>query len=149
MGAVSTFEKRIGLGRQGANPAPVTLDADDEALLKRLRLFARHARLASRIDLDRACALIAPEPEQAAEVYGCMLLRALDAEATRPVAFHPGCAAPASFDELWLLRIVRLFQSGDEAGARFLIAGRVPFHARRKLAFLAARFAHSLPKTLV
>lgn len=142
-GALAKFERRIAQG--GREAAPLALSAGDEALLKRLRLFARHARLAARIDLDRACALIAPDPEQAAEVYGCTLLRALDAEATRPVVFHPGCAAPASFDEMWLLRIVRLFQSGDEAGARFLIAGRVTPHARRKVAFLAARFAQSLP----
>jgi hypothetical protein len=146
-GALARFERRIAQG--GRAPIPLALSRQDEALLHRLRLSARRARLASRIDLDRACALIAPEPEQAAEVYGCTLLRALDAEAARPVVFHPGCAAPAGFDEMWLLRIVRLFQSGDEAGARFLIAGRVNLHARRKVAFLAARFAQSLPQALV
>ena len=35
-------------------------------------------------------------------------------------------------------------QQGDEAGARFLVAGRIPRRSRRKIAFLAARFARAL-----
>lgn len=141
MGAQAVFLDRVAQCPIERRPSPATLSPEDARLLTCLRMFARQAKIAPRLDLDRACALIAPHPSEAMQIWGSTLLRALDAQATRAVVFHAGCAARPGFDELWLLRIIRLFQQGDDAGARFLIAGRVPHRARRKIAFLAARFA--------
>ncbi len=144
MGAQTVFMERVAQCPEDRYAGPAILDADDRQLLGCLRAFARKAKLAPRLDLDLACALITPASDRAETVYGSTLLRALDALATRSVMFHMGFDAKPSFDELWLLRIVRLFQQGDEAGARFLIAGRVPAQSRHKIAFLASRFAQSL-----
>ncbi len=143
MGALAVFPERIA-SIPDAPTARVALDAADGRLVASLRRLARASRAAPRLDLHRACALLAHGSDEAADVYGMTLLRALDREAARTVVFHAGHNAAPSFDELWLLRILRLFQGGDEAGARFLIAGRVPMRSRRMIAFLAARFAEGL-----
>ena len=124
---------------RGAGPV---VSAADHALLTYLRRLARRAQLAAPITVDHVCALIEPARPDA---YGLALMRTLDAVATRPLVFHPATSVEASFDEMWLLRLLRSLESGDHASAKLLIGCRINRFGRRPVAFLAQGLAARLP----
>lgn len=126
---------------RGPVHAPLTLSADDRAVLRLVRRLARQAQLCGPIPVDHVCSLIEPASPQA---YGVALMRTLDVVATRPMVFHPETAEEASFDELWLVRLLRCLRLGDTASARLLIDRRTGRFGRRAVAFLAQGFAGRL-----
>jgi hypothetical protein len=120
---------------------PAPRSGADRALLDHLRGLALHAQLAAPLGLEHTCSLIEPGSGAA---YGAALMRTLSAVATRDLTFHPRGATVASFDELWLLRLLRCIESGDTDSARLLIAGRTDRIGRRTVTFLASGFAERL-----
>lgn len=117
------------------------LSRRDWTLLRKLRGLARTAQLSAPIAVHHACSLIDPAgPEQ----FGLALMRTLDAVASRPMRFHPVGAAEVSFDELWLVRLLRCLEADDTASARFLIDTRTQRLGRRAVAYLAQGLAKRL-----
>ncbi len=119
-----------------AGPAPGDADA---ALLEDLRRWSLAALCGPPLDLDRACALIAPAGEAARDACGRALLAALDGAALRPLSFHPRGAAVPAFGEAWLLALLRATAEGDGDSARFLVARAVRRERRRLILWLARR----------
>ncbi len=113
----------------------------DRALVDWFRLVARGMRICARIDLDRACALIAAQNDVAADRYANALLRAVFDNAKTPVAMYQLGAASQTHFEAWLVRLIRSFQTGDDASARMLIGSFVERGGHRKVSFLAASLA--------
>jgi hypothetical protein len=126
--------------RPGATPPP--LAAGDVALVEFLRECARAAQLSEQLELHRVC----PLTEESARAYGRALLRALGAASTRRMVFHPRRTREIGFDERWLLRVLRALQSGDDASAAVLIAGRSGRSGRRILGWLARGLAERLSR---
>jgi hypothetical protein len=125
-----------------ARPAmPAPRSGADRALLEHLRRLARHAQLSAPLGLETTCSLIEPG---SAVSYGTALMRALAVVASRSLVFHPHGAGEASFDELWLLRLLRCLESGDTDSARLLIGGRVGRIGRRTVTFLARGLAERI-----
>lgn len=140
MHQISARPDRADAGR-GPFPGAVLLSAADRHVLRRLRRMARQAQLSSPIAIDHACSLIAPSgPDE----YGLALMRTLNAVALRPVNFHPVGAEETTFDELWLMRLLRCLQAGDVSSARLLIDTRTQRIGRRAVAFLAQGLAARL-----
>jgi hypothetical protein len=126
--------------RPGATPPP--LAACDVALIEFLRECARAAQLSEPLELHRVC----PLAEDSARAYGRALLRALGAASARRMVFHPRRTQEVGFDERWLLRVLRALQSGDDASAAVLIAGRSARPGRRVLGWLARGLAERLSR---
>ncbi|TVQ54572.1 MAG: hypothetical protein EA355_11590 [Rhodobacteraceae bacterium] len=141
MGAALRFP---ALQNQAA-PEPQPLSAEDRRIIAFLRDCARAAHLDEPL---HAYAAQAPAGEDAA-AWGRSLLRAIGAAATRPFTLHRGRAAEVTFDERWLLRVLRSLQTGDEASAAVLIAGRVSRDGRRVLGWLARGLAERLDAAAV
>jgi hypothetical protein len=120
------------------------LDAAAWSLLELLRDLAPAALRSGRLDPWRACALIAPEPAEAAAVYGTALLRVLDGAMLRALPFHRRGTPAVAFGEAWVLRLVGCVAARDEASARFLVGRAVRVHDRRAVLWLAARLAEAV-----
>lgn len=121
-----------------AGPPPAARDA---ALVDLLRELAIDSRLARRLDLDRACALIASEPGDAVRRYGVALLSALSEGARLRLVFHPRGSGELTFAERWLSGLVGSLARGDEDSARFAVERVVDARHRRSVRFLALGFA--------
>jgi hypothetical protein len=121
--------------------AALPVPTGDRALLEHLRSLARRSQLAAPVALEQTCRLIEPG---SADAYGMALMRSLSVLAARPMVFHPRGAEEASFDELWLLRLLRCIQSGDTDSARLLIGRRTDKLGRRTITWLACGFAERL-----
>lgn len=119
----------------------VPVAAGDRELLAFLRGLARRAQLAPPLSLDGVCSLVAPSSPAA---YGLALMRTLDAVATRPLVFHPKGSAETSFDEAWLVRLLRCLEAGDESSARLLIGRRAGRLGQRTVGWLALGLAERL-----
>lgn len=112
-------------------PAP----ADDT--LDMLRREAARARVDSRLDLFRACALLAPEAQRSSAAFARALLRTLGQALGRRPVFHPvGHRGALGFDEAWLLRAIERARAGDHDSLTFLVSSRIPHGYRRSVAFL-------------
>ncbi|MDO9639964.1 MAG: hypothetical protein Q7J44_15615 [Pseudotabrizicola sp.] len=119
-------------------PRPI---ADIPAPVAALRRLAPRCQAGARLDLFRACAMLSTDSGVAARSYAEALLRGLAVVLGRvPVLHQPG-AAELSFDEAWIASLLGAAQRGDEASMRFLLASRLPRHARRQIGWLAAQLA--------
>lgn len=105
-------------------------DAESETL-RALRRIAGQSRLTRFQDPEAACNLLQTQPAAAAEAYGAALLRLLPKAMGRRVVFHRPGAGPCSFDEAWLLALLRAVRRGDQDSLHFALASRVErrFHA--------------------
>lgn len=144
-------DRRILVLRSGeAGPADTPVRAErpfapaDRVLIDRFRALARRSRLAERLDLHEACALIASEPGDAAWRYGLALLSALGETARCRMVFHPAGSAETSFAERWLAALVASVMRDDDASVRFQVARLVAPEGRRAVRFLATGFAQAL-----
>jgi len=127
-----------------AAPAAIELEAPDRRVLEPLRRAAARCRAARYLDLFGACAMLSRRESAAAPVFADALFRTLDEALGRPPRFYAAGTQEVSFDEAWLVRLLRAIRSGDEPSIQFLIHSRVAPHARRSVGFLAAGVADSL-----
>lgn len=127
---------RSAAARSVALTAPA-LNEREKALLRALRRLASESMLTPRGDLDRACALLAADPAAEARRYGLALFRSFADLSDRPLRMRPLGAPEPSFDEIWLLALIKRM-ARREGSAEHLIAFRIPPRGRRRLRFLAA-----------
>lgn len=125
-----------------AEAAPAgRFDQADAALVDLLRDLARESRLSCRLDVDRACALIATEPGDAVRRYGLALLSALGDGATVRLVFHVPGSPERSFAERWLAGLVASVLRDDADSVRFAVERVVAPRHRRSVRFLVRGFA--------
>ncbi|GGG77917.1 hypothetical protein GCM10011415_28570 [Salipiger pallidus] len=121
------------------NDAPALrseIAAEDRSLLEHLRVVALGCRVAARTDMFHACAVLAVDKPKAQAAHAQVLMRTLSqALGTRPRMLRPG-VAELSFDERWLLALLRAVRMDDIDSLVFLMRSRVPHHAQRNLTFL-------------
>lgn len=111
------------------------------ARLETLRFQARRCRSAAHLDLFRACAMLSADRVEAGEAHVDAFFRCFkEGVGQAPRLYKPG-SADLSFDETWLLRLLTVAQSGDDASFAFLIAARVRKDKRRAMAFLLRNIA--------
>ncbi len=137
---------RPGAAAERPVPTRQEPDARERALIERLRRLACRSRLARRLDLDKACALIAGEPGEAVDRYGVALLAALAETAACRLVFHPAGAAETTFAERWLLGLVAAIEREDGPSVRFQVERVVTPAGRRTVRFLATGLADALAR---
>lgn len=121
----------------GAGRPLAGIEDADRRLLERLRCAAMRASCSARLDLFRACACLSADPDRSRAAFADALLRTLGQGLHRgPVFYRPG-SPDLSFDERWLLALLRAFRVNDLDSATFLVASRVKKPERRSLSFLA------------
>ena len=119
-------------------PAPAEPEGEELSVLRRL---ACRARLSRREEPERMCALLQAQPAAEAEAYGEALLRMLPVALGRRVTFHRPGAGSCSFDEAWVLALLRSIRADDGDSVRFALASRISRHMQRQVRFLAEGFA--------
>ncbi len=130
--------------RQTFEDTPDTAARETDARLDLLRRHAAAARHGRRIDIFRACTLIAAEDARVADAHADVLMRTLpEALGHQPVFHRPG-TSERSFDEAWLMRLIERVEAGDADSATFLAARRVDRVQRRSLLFLVSGLSRSL-----
>jgi hypothetical protein len=121
--------------RKKPRPAQV-IPGEWRGILNALRVTALDCRVAARMDLFHACALLSNKENTARDAYSQALLKCLsEAISTKPVFFQPG-TVELSFDEAWLIRALIASRSGDGDSLAFLIRSRVPKMYQRQISFL-------------
>lgn len=125
-----------------AHPRPLLRHVTDiPAAVVALRRLAPRCQAGARLDLFHACAMLSTDSGVAARSYAEALLRGLAVVLGRvPVLHQPG-ASELSFDEAWIASLLTAARRGDEDSTRFLLASRLPRHARRQIGWLAAQLA--------
>lgn len=133
--------------RAPRNDAPDTYVSPSElSLLEHLRDVARINRCKGYIDLFGACAALAGNRDVALHAASEVLIRCLSqALGHRPVLYRVG-ETETSFDEKWLMALVRSLRNGDESSLAFLLYSRVPKDACRNLVFLLQRVSDGFSK---
>lgn len=121
-----------------ARPTGVAaLPPADRPCLDRIRSAAERSRSASHLDLYRACAMLSDGDALVTPGYAEALVRTLEqALQRRPRFYRPG-NAEISFDEAWLMALLRALRTGDRDSATFLLHRRIRPAARRSVLFLA------------
>ena len=109
--------------------------------LRLLRRVAQEGRLSRSVEPEGMCALLRSQPAAAAEAYGEALLRLLPRATGRRVTVHRPGAGSCSFDEAWLLGLLRAVRAGDGDSLHFALASRVARHMRGQVRFLAEGLA--------
>ena len=99
-----------------------------------LRLTALEYRAAPRRSLQ-AYAVLAPDAQ--AEDHSVALVRALQGATDRRFVFWQPGAPGLSFDETWLLALLRACATGDRDSERFLMTRRIVPQARPVIRLLA------------
>lgn len=121
-----------------------SLDPAERMELDRLRWLALRAQLAPKSDLERACYLLAGQPDASLDRYAAVFFRGLTASSTSDMAFYKPGAAAVSDDECWLLRLLAAWRNEDEKAAAALVSWRVSPRSRRWMRFLS----HGLVRAL-
>jgi len=117
--------------------APPEAPPLDHRTLGFVRRIAGASRLCRFEEPERVCALLQVQPLAAAEAYGAALVRLMPKAFGRRVVFHrPDSGAP-SFDEAWLLGLLRSLRAGDEDSLRFALASRAARRFHAPMRFLA------------
>ena len=129
-----------------SNPRPSELPAATAPpAIALLRLTALECRAAPRQPLH-ACAVLAPDAQ--AEDHSIALVRALQGATDRRFVFWQPGAPGLSFDETWLLALLRARATGDRGSERFLMARRIVPQARPVIRPLADALRTSLDEFL-
>lgn len=117
-------------------------------LIVQLRTLLQQSLLRGREDIDKACMLIAADPDVTAERYAAAFFHGLELYGRRNIKFFTTKAQEISIDEMWMTRLLEAFQGRNEINARYLLSLRVEPAGRRRLAFLANSLARALlPET--
>ena len=129
--------------RNDAIAEPESLPVD-RTTLAMLRVTGARCRVMARSsDAVEACALL--HGGRAAETVAQVLLRVFSGEGGMPrlKLYQPG-ADDVSFDEAWLLSALAAADRQDHDSLTFLLARRLPKHARRPVGRLFVALAHAL-----
>lgn len=117
----------------------------DRATLAFLRLASARSGCAARTDLFQACAALSNDPTRAADSLALALFRGLSGQGDVPkLRLYQPSAPEISFDEQWLLSALFAAGRGDIDSLTFLLARRIPRHARRNVGFLIQGLARAL-----
>ncbi|WP_224815718.1 hypothetical protein [Hasllibacter sp. MH4015] len=137
--------KRAALIQTSQTISPPQPGGATQPPLALIRVVGARCRVMARGDLFRACAMLSADRTRAAEAVATALLRAFDGLDGMPRLrlYQPG-ATERSFDEDWLLAALAAAERGDADSVTFLVARRVPRHARRQIAFLVRALAAAL-----
>lgn len=112
------------------------LSVAEREILNHVRFVALNCRSAARTDLFKACATLAIDKPTARVAHVETFVKCLSqATGKSPVFYRPG-VENLSFDEAWMMRLVRACQTEDGDSFRFLLHSRVVPQARRNLGFL-------------
>lgn len=117
--------------------------------LDRLRWLALRAQLAPKHDLAEACYVLAGEPAASLDRYANAFFRGLCDNASGEMTLYRPGARLMSDDEIWLLRLVKAWRSGEERTAGALVGWRVRASARRWMRFLSSNMVRALDETAV
>jgi hypothetical protein len=119
--------------------------AVDRAMLAFLRMASARSGCAARADLFQACAALSSDPTRAADALALALFRGLSGQGGLPkLRLYQPSAPEVSFDEHWLLGALDAAGRGDTDSLTFLLARRIPRHARRNVGFLIGALARVL-----
>ena len=114
-------------------------------LLNHLRFKAMQCRSKPRTDLFQACALLQVTRSASCEAHAEALMRCLaEALGKSPRLYAPG-TVEMTFDETWLVELVRANARDDQASQSFLLGSRVLPEHRRLVRFLVGRISESFP----
>jgi hypothetical protein len=116
-------------------------DDSTRRLVRRLRLLLQQSLLRPRQDWDKACMLIAAEPDVTLDRYAAAFFHGLEVHGRRTFHFFMPQADEISDDEMWMVRLVTQLQAEDMMNARYLVALRVEQAGRRRILFLARGLA--------
>lgn len=122
----------------------------DQARLEWLRRIEARCRSMPRDDLFRACAMLGGDGAKLAlDSLATALFRTLPRvlPSGRLQLYQTG-ARERSFDEDWLLSALAAAGRGDTDSLAFLLARRVPAHARRQVGFLIGTLSRALDKSV-
>ncbi|MEO0496818.1 MAG: hypothetical protein AAF141_05530 [Pseudomonadota bacterium] len=120
---------------------PVAISETERLTLDRLRWLAIRASLHGREDMDQACALLVGDANQSFERFGEMFFRGLAMHSRHRLRFHRPRATEMTDDEIWLLRLLRMYAQNDSAQAARMIAWHIPKGEQRWMRFLAEGIA--------
>ncbi|MGF1551589.1 MAG: hypothetical protein ACFBWO_03685 [Paracoccaceae bacterium] len=133
-------------------PSPLPRAALPEEERRLLRLLRRRAALTClrpRIEPFLFCAALEATPERDADACLDAVLRVAPHALGRRFRMHHPSAAGVSFDEAWLLGLLRAYRRGDHRSAAFALASRCRHALRRPFGALANGLATRLdPHTL-
>ncbi len=120
-------------------PEAEPADRSEAALLNHIRFVALGCRAKARTDLFQACALLHSSGTQSFRLHAEALVQCLnDALGKQAVLFRPG-TTERSFDEMWLLQLMGVLSTGDEASATFLLHSRIDREKHRLMRYLLLR----------
>lgn len=130
------------------DPSAPALHTDPPlALEDALRLVREQqavARDAVRLDLFKACALLALKDSSTARDYANAVVRTLGQALDKTPELRAPDADGVSFDEHWLLRVLERLRAQDDASVAFLISSRVPQPKRDSVIYLVTGLAETL-----
>lgn len=124
------------------------IEAKTAALVSRLRFLLQQSILKPRQDWDKACMLIAADPNVTLERYATAFFHGLEVQGIRRFRFFNVEAVEVSTDEMWMIQLLTQLQAENYASARYLAALRIKPQGRRRLLFLAEGLARGLNQEL-
>ena len=116
-------------------------------LVRKLRLLFQQSLLKPRCNWDGICIQVAAGLNVTLGDYATAFFHGLELYGVRRFQPFVSRSAEASFDESWLVQIVRQLQAGNIENAYYLIATRVRPAGRRRLLLLAQGLAAGLTRT--
>jgi hypothetical protein len=143
----SGYAGNVVVLRPGRLEHPVMQPQPDDStkgLVLKLRLLLQQSLLRPRQDWDKACMLIAAEPDVTLDRYATAFFHGLEVHGRRTMQFFMPQAEEISDDEMWMVRLLTQLQAEDAMNARYLIALRVEPAGRRRILFLASGLARWL-----
>jgi hypothetical protein len=114
---------------------------DVRTCLDYFRLVAQKARSKPRAHLFEACALLHADRSASLDAHADALMRCLGEALDRMPRLLAPQEAEVSFDEAWLISLVRASSRQDRASVSFLLASRVAPPHRRLIGFLIGRIS--------
>ena len=125
----------------GSVPYMRPLHGRDRDILNRLRLCAMECRVAARVDLFEACALLTLEGEDAKRTFMATFVKCLSNAVHGPVKWYRPGAEEVTFDEAWVLRCLSTIEAGDTDSLSFLLRSQVAQDDRRYIGYLLGRIS--------
>lgn len=113
-------------------------------LLNKLRFLALDCRCNARLDLHKACDLLDPNDQNAAEAYATALIRTFGQALGRSPSIRLPGSEP-SFDESWLIRLIDRAQHNDDDSLSFLLLRHIQEGRRHAFLHLINGLAKRLP----
>ena len=113
-------------------------------LVRRIRILFQQSLLKPRQDWDKACLLIAADPNVTLERYACAFFHGIEVHGRQRFQFFMPQSQEISENEMWIVSLITQLQAADFANARYLTALRIEQPGRRRLLFIAAGLVRGL-----